>query len=487
MAPLAELASIVALPSAVWSELGARLAASGYDAGYLAASLRVGERLDDAMRAPMRVWRARRRPEPAAAALRLFALGDAVEGARVEALLGGSIVNQLACAGVLVEADGGAWRARVSVDPAFGRYVVSDPLVAGGDAVMGPAATTIHLARAALPATATATTEARVALALDLGCGAGTLAIALAAAAADRVVATDVSPRAVAFARLNARAAGLDAVVDVREGNLFEPVEGERFDLVVAQPPFVARPPGAADAPFLYGGERGDELAVRIVADVAPLLAPGGRAFVLYDATTNAVPVVRGANVLLVQAPAKNLDEHCALLAAAASPALDDRFARAAIAWRDHFEALGVDALKPTIAVVTPSGDGARAGWSAVLATRHFVDAPPTRGAIERALGARDVAFARDQEVLLDATLRLAAGATFEDRALEPRGPPVCVVRPAAEAMAQPFVLDDRAAAVVRAVAAAPRVRDASTSPEDVACVKDALLRGALDVVTVRA
>jgi methylase of polypeptide subunit release factors len=74
---------------------------------------------------------------------------------------------------------------------------------------------------------------------LDLGTGCGILAAAAAAAGAAEVVATDIDERAVACARRNL--ADLE-VVEVRHGDLFAPVAGRRFDLVVVNPPYVIGP-----------------------------------------------------------------------------------------------------------------------------------------------------------------------------------------------------------------------------------------------------
>ena len=103
----------------------------------------------------------------------------------------------------------------------------------------------------------------RVQKALDLGTGCGIQAL-LAAKHAERVVATDVNPRALAFARFNARLNGIDNI-EFRLGNVFEPVEGERFGLLVANPPYVISP----DASYAYrdSDEPADELCRRIVAD----------------------------------------------------------------------------------------------------------------------------------------------------------------------------------------------------------------------------
>ena len=74
---------------------------------------------------------------------------------------------------------------------------------------------------------------------LDLGTGCGAIALALKRhLPAARVVAVERSAAALAVARRNALKLGLE--VDFRHGLWFEPVAGERFDLVVSNPPYVA-------------------------------------------------------------------------------------------------------------------------------------------------------------------------------------------------------------------------------------------------------
>ena len=83
-----------------------------------------------------------------------------------------------------------------------------------------------------LPATA-----ARVA---DLGTGSGAIALALARERpAWQVLATDVSRAALETARRNARALGLEAL-ELRHGDWYQALGGERFDLIVSNPPYVA-------------------------------------------------------------------------------------------------------------------------------------------------------------------------------------------------------------------------------------------------------
>lgn len=123
--------------------------------------------------------------------------------------------------------------------------------------------------------------DAPVETALDLGTGCGIQALHVSRHAA-RVVATDISPRALAFAAFNA---GLNCVenVEFRLGSLFEPVAGELFDQIVSNPPFVITPRGAAVPEFEYrdGGMVGDALVRAVVDGVAAHLKPGATAQLL--------------------------------------------------------------------------------------------------------------------------------------------------------------------------------------------------------------
>jgi len=107
---------------------------------------------------------------------------------------------------------------------------------------------------------------------LDLGTGCGFLAF-LAAPHSDRVLAVDRNPRAVHLAEFNARLNDL-ANVESREGDLFEPVEGEKFDLVVSNPPFVISP----ERRYIYrdSGMHGDQVSRTIVRQVPSFLNEGG-------------------------------------------------------------------------------------------------------------------------------------------------------------------------------------------------------------------
>lgn len=113
---------------------------------------------------------------------------------------------------------------------------------------------------------------------LEIGAGLGLAAI-LAARAGARVVATDLVPEAVAALRANAALNGVS--VDVRSGDCYVPVAGERFDLVCTNPPQMPTPPGRerddAAAAADNGGPDGWALLDRVIEGAPRHLAPGGR------------------------------------------------------------------------------------------------------------------------------------------------------------------------------------------------------------------
>nr|WP_218875562.1 methyltransferase [Janibacter alkaliphilus] len=157
-------------------------------------------------------------------------------------------------------------------------WVASD---LGEDAHIGPLPLDHVLGIGGASATlASWTPRARVARALDLGTGCGVQSLHLAAHAGT-VVATDVSRRALDFAAFNAALAGQEW--ELRHGSMLDPVAGERFDLVVSNPPFVITP-RRADVPryeYRDGGRAGDALVAELVAGVGAHLAPGGVAQLL--------------------------------------------------------------------------------------------------------------------------------------------------------------------------------------------------------------
>ncbi|WP_324613669.1 DUF7059 domain-containing protein [Agromyces kandeliae] len=120
-----------------------------------------------------------------------------------------------------------------------------------------------------------------IATAFDLGTGCGIQAMH-ASRFSDRVIASDISERALRFARLNAALNGIDGI-DFRLGSLYEPLAGERVDRIVSNPPFVITPrrDGVPAYDYRDGGLVGDAIVEAVVRGAAGHLAPGGIAQLL--------------------------------------------------------------------------------------------------------------------------------------------------------------------------------------------------------------
>jgi release factor glutamine methyltransferase len=111
---------------------------------------------------------------------------------------------------------------------------------------------------------------------LDMGTGSGIGALA-AARHARRIVAVDINPAAVRCARINVLLNGMEDTIQVREGDLFAPVAGHQFDVVLFNPPFFRGQPRDDLERALWS----TDVAVRFAAALPAHLAPGGRALVL--------------------------------------------------------------------------------------------------------------------------------------------------------------------------------------------------------------
>jgi release factor glutamine methyltransferase len=124
---------------------------------------------------------------------------------------------------------------------------------------------------------------------LDVGTGSGALALASAHAGARSVTAVDLSHRSVLATWLNSRLHGV--AVQVRRGDLFAPVTGRRFGLVVANPPYVpaetAVLPRHRKARCWDAGPDGRALLDRICSEVTDVLAPGGDLLLVHSAVSD--------------------------------------------------------------------------------------------------------------------------------------------------------------------------------------------------------
>jgi SAM-dependent methyltransferase len=203
-------------------------------------------------------------PEAAREVLRLFALRDAMTRTEVDAALGGFAngCDVLVRAGLL-EREGERVRSVVTLTPAANLLCACDPIPdpptkdIPEDFVLGVGNATRIVDDLCV--------RARCGVAVDMGCGQGFLSLR-AREHADRVIGTDISPRALAFARLNeainsmgsAKAGGTGGAraVEWRTGSFFEPLTDVRGQIgsLASNPPFIIAPESAHATTALTGG-----------------------------------------------------------------------------------------------------------------------------------------------------------------------------------------------------------------------------------------
>jgi release factor glutamine methyltransferase len=133
---------------------------------------------------------------------------------------------------------------------------------------------------------------------LDIGTGSGAIAVAMAKQhKTTRVIAVDASAPALAVAAANAQKHGVADRITLLEGDLFGPVAGQTFDLIVSNPPYIAQGEfssldvGVRDfepRSALDGGPDGLNFYRRIAAEAANYLVPGGSILVEIGATQEA-------------------------------------------------------------------------------------------------------------------------------------------------------------------------------------------------------
>jgi hypothetical protein len=205
--------------------------------------------------------------DPLATLIRLFICGQS----EAESVVAAALPLAVARSAGLVIPDGQSLRAGAELEPYGDWWVLSDLSTALRPGAQLPADHVLGVGGAS-STLAQATIRDDVGSALDLGTGCGVQALHLSQHAG-RVTATDVSERAVRFAATTAALNGL--VWDLRLGDLAEPVAGERFDLVVSNPPFVVGP-GEATHTYRDSGRPGDAVCAELVRAAPALLSPGG-------------------------------------------------------------------------------------------------------------------------------------------------------------------------------------------------------------------
>ena len=315
------------------------LARECYDERHIAELLR-SDRLDGS-RALQAFLLRPAADEPLGRLVRLFLAGEQLETAAAAEVLAPLGLAELEQAGVL-ERVPGAVRSRVRLTALHGVLVAGDHQPPGRlatDHVISPGASSETLAKF--------TIRTPVRSALDLCAGSGVQAL-IAAAHCERVIGTDLNPRALALAELGAALNGIENI-EWRQGDLFGPVGSERFELVVANPPFVLSP--ARELTFRDSGRRGDELSRDVVAGVAGALAEGGFGHVLCawvpaeGEPWSRVPAAwlegSGCDVLIVRIKTATAESYAINWASLDSSTTAEAVERAA-SWVEHYRAIGI-------------------------------------------------------------------------------------------------------------------------------------------------
>jgi carbamoyltransferase len=260
--------------------LRVRLSEAGYRPAALKQSLGITYPDDIGLlnRAPA-LERLRDDRSPAGSLMRLLFLEGEEAEHRVVGVLSRTLYGELLRRGALRRSDRGV-RAQLRIDVVDNQYFIADRRLRPGithalglpgrDPVYPPSSDSLVLREAIL-----APDARRV---LDLCAGSGVQALRLAHGAR-RILAVDLNPRAGAIVRLNAQLNDA-ANVEVRVGDLYAPVGAEQFDLIVANPPFVASPYVGGPA-YHSGGTAGDAVLRRVIAGWGTHLSGGGRAFAI--------------------------------------------------------------------------------------------------------------------------------------------------------------------------------------------------------------
>ncbi len=385
VSPLPDLCGLARVSPETWQEFGRRLRDAGFDSGFLRAvwpgSLKIYGRLQTAVR----TWRAHRLQSPAAYAYRAFVLRDPVSTSEASELMGGRLLDQLVEAGLLDICEPGRVASLFDCRFFMGRLILCDNLAHQGDAVFGSgpgteAFTGISRARLAGP---------RV---LDVGCGAGAAALWMASRAG-QVVATDINPRALEFVRINAAINGVTNV-DTQEGDLFESVAGEEFDLIVSQPPFVPAYPGSAAARYRNAGPLGGEVVRRLLATLPEYLTNDGRAVVVFEHAelddAGAKPpgcIAAGTpdlRAVIIAGAEVDADAYSVRYASQELNQGLDRFDAAATGMREHLARLGIRGVRPAICVATRANQSSAWIQTAYAGTTLWDEVQP--GTLDRLL-----------------------------------------------------------------------------------------------------
>jgi hypothetical protein len=292
----------------------------------------------------------------------------------------------------------------------------------------------------------------------------------LAAEHATEVVATDLNARAVQLARLSTALSDRPGV-DVRAGDAFEPVAGEQFDLVVANPPYVVSPESA----YLFrdGGLPGDGVSEHVVRAAPAVLAPGAFASILIAwALDPEDPAARprswlqgsGCDALVLHTSTDDPIE-TAMLWNRELLDLPDAYADALDRWLAYYRQLGIEQLGYACVVLRKRSDR-RDGWFEALRLPRAA-LRPAGAHVRRLFQTRD-RLTGDAD-LLDRRLRVVEDAVVaqETRFADSRWQPEALTLRLESGLPFSAELDALTAQMIRGLDGTRTLREALATLED--------------------
>lgn len=211
--------------------------------------------------------------DPLGVIVKLFLCGQPLASSEIREFVTGELYASFEALGLLETSESGIF-SPVLLYPAYGLYLASDRYMNpdGSDVSTGGDFVYLVLQRnsadfiAGLPDSPCETF-------LDLAAGCGVAALWAAQNFAAQSWSADITERATHFAEFNRR---LNAIPNVHTvcGDLYAPVAGRRFDRIASHPPYAISPENG----YVYadGGEDGEALTRRVIAEAPAHLEPGG-------------------------------------------------------------------------------------------------------------------------------------------------------------------------------------------------------------------
>ncbi len=284
--------------------------------------------------------------------------------------------------------------------------------------------------------------------ALDLGVGCGIQTLYLLRHVR-QVVATDISARALEFTAFNVALAGVDSArVQLRQGNLLEPVAGQRFDLIVSNPPFVITPPSVRQAglPLMEYRDAGGPILPALVRGLEDHLNPDGVAVMLGNwehregtswRTSVNQWIGKSLDAWIIQREVQDPVEYAAmwLRDGGLTPERSGvAFENALAAWQEDFDSRQVSGVGMGYLVFhAPGAAGAPSGLGAVVEPWRVLEEVPTSGQgalgehVAQVIAAHEALRGLDDAQVAALKLRTASGLSKEE-ALTPTPVPTAPV-----------------------------------------------------------